>query len=127
RRARLRALPGGAGARRHRRPVGARAGAGARGRRARSAARAGLAELRARPRHQPARSQHLALRTRAVTLPRTFRCSDEIQLRLLEEDDITERYVAWFRDPEVTRYLDARDISREDALAHLRQGRETGA
>lgn len=49
-----------------------------------------------------------------------------VTLRPLEESDIDERYVAWFRDPEVTRFLDARDISRDDAIAYLREGRRTG-
>ncbi len=43
-------------------------------------------------------------------------------LRPLTESDITDSYVAWFRDPEVTRFLDARDISRNDAIEHLRRG-----
>ena len=49
-----------------------------------------------------------------------------VTLRPLEESDIDERYVAWFRDPDVTRFLEARDISREDALDYLREGRRTG-
>jgi [ribosomal protein S5]-alanine N-acetyltransferase len=52
--------------------------------------------------------------------------SPAVTLRPLEESDIDARYVAWFRDPDVTRFLDARDISREDALEYLREGRRTG-
>jgi [ribosomal protein S5]-alanine N-acetyltransferase len=52
--------------------------------------------------------------------------SNAVTLRPLEEDDIDERYVAWFRDPEVTRFLDAQGISLEDALEYLREGRRTG-
>lgn len=48
-------------------------------------------------------------------------------LRPLEEDDITERYVSWFADPEVTRFLEARNISRQDAVDYLRAGRRSGA
>lgn len=48
--------------------------------------------------------------------------ADRIALRPLEENDFTEDYLAWFRDPEVTRFLEARDISREEAAAHLRAG-----
>ena len=44
-----------------------------------------------------------------------------LTLRPLREEDITERYLEWFRDPEVTRYLDAHDITREDAIEHLRR------
>ncbi len=44
-----------------------------------------------------------------------------LTLRLLDEADITDRYLAWFRDAEVTRFLEARDISRADAIEHLRR------
>jgi RimJ/RimL family protein N-acetyltransferase len=56
--------------------------------------------------------------------PRTYRHGDSaaITLRPLTEADFTERYLSWFRDPEVTRYLEARDITRQDAIDHLRQG-----
>ena len=49
-----------------------------------------------------------------------------ICLRPLEESDITERYLSWFRDEKVTRFLEARHISRDDALNFLRWGKETG-
>lgn len=49
-----------------------------------------------------------------------------IYLRPLVEADIDERYVGWFADAEVTRFLEARGIGRDDALAHLREGRESG-
>jgi RimJ/RimL family protein N-acetyltransferase len=45
-----------------------------------------------------------------------------VQLRPLTEDDFTDRYLAWFRDPQVTRFLEASNITRADAIAHLRQG-----
>lgn len=48
---------------------------------------------------------------------------DRIVLRALLETDFTERYLGWFRDPEVTRFLDARDITRADALEHLQAGK----
>lgn len=48
----------------------------------------------------------------------------EIILRPLREDDFTDRYLAWFRDPDVTRFLDASDITRADAVSHLRQGQD---
>jgi ribosomal-protein-alanine N-acetyltransferase len=44
------------------------------------------------------------------------------RLRPLTENDFTERYLAWFRDPQVTRFLEASNITHEDAIAHLRQG-----
>lgn len=47
-----------------------------------------------------------------------------VYLRPLQEEDVTETYLAWFRDAEVTRYLDAKNITREDAIAHLRAGKQ---
>ncbi len=49
-----------------------------------------------------------------------------VRLRPLTEADFTEGYLAWFRDPEVTRFLDARNISRTDAIDHLRTGHDGG-
>ncbi len=49
-----------------------------------------------------------------------------VYLRHLHEDDIDPRYVAWFADPEVTRFLDARNITREESIAYLRAGRTSG-
>lgn len=46
-------------------------------------------------------------------------------LRPLTAEDFTERYLAWFRDPEVTRFLDARNITREEAIEHLEAGRKS--
>lgn len=60
-------------------------------------------------------------------IPREHRSNGPIYLRPLEEADITERYVSWFRDPMVTRFLDARDITREDALKNLRDGKSANA
>src|SRR5262245_32711730 len=56
-----------------------------------------------------------------MTLPAPA-LGDQIVLRPLREADFTERYLSWFRDPDVTRFLDARNITREDAIAHLREG-----
>ncbi len=50
-----------------------------------------------------------------------------VRLRPLTEDDITDAYLGWFRDPEVIRFLDARNITREDAVHHLRHGREANS
>lgn len=47
---------------------------------------------------------------------------DLVHLRPLRDEDFTDRYLAWFRDPEVTRFLEARNITREDAIVHLRAG-----
>jgi RimJ/RimL family protein N-acetyltransferase len=55
-------------------------------------------------------------------LPDRHRCSATVLLRTLREDDFTERYLSWFRDEAVTRFLHARNITREDAIEHLRAG-----
>ncbi|MCB9946864.1 MAG: GNAT family N-acetyltransferase [Rhodospirillaceae bacterium] len=47
-----------------------------------------------------------------------------IRLRPLEEADFTDAYLGWFRDAEVTRFLDARNITRADAVQHLLGGRD---
>jgi ribosomal-protein-alanine N-acetyltransferase len=49
-----------------------------------------------------------------------------IFLRQLVEADINTRYVTWFTDPLFTRFLEAQNISRDDAIAHLENGRQTG-
>jgi [ribosomal protein S5]-alanine N-acetyltransferase len=51
--------------------------------------------------------------------------AQRIFLRPLEETDIDARYVAWFSDPDVTRFLRSRNFSVEDSKAYLREGRET--
>ena len=52
--------------------------------------------------------------------------ADDVYLRPLTPVDIGPAYLAWFRDPEVTRYLEARDITADDALKHLDWGLKTG-
>jgi len=49
--------------------------------------------------------------------------AETIFLRPLTAEDIDETYVSWFRDEQVTAFLEARNISREDAIAHLEAGR----
>jgi [ribosomal protein S5]-alanine N-acetyltransferase len=53
--------------------------------------------------------------------------ASNVFLRPLRESDFTDTYVGWFRDPEVTRFLDARNISREDAIDHWRRGQAGNA
>ena len=45
-------------------------------------------------------------------------------LRLLREEDIDDRYLSWFRDPLITRYLEAKNVTREEALEHLHYGQK---
>lgn len=60
-------------------------------------------------------------------IPREHRSDGPIYLRPLREEDFTERYLEWFRDLDVTRFLDARDITREDAVQNLRDGQKKNA
>ena len=55
------------------------------------------------------------------------RTGAKVFLRPLLETDFTDRYVAWFRDPLVTRFLGARNISREDAIDHWLRGQRGNA
>lgn len=50
-----------------------------------------------------------------------------VYLRLMNEHDINDTYVSWFNDAEFTHFLDAKNLTHEQALAHLRQGYESGA
>jgi len=60
-------------------------------------------------------------------VPRKHSSNGPVYLRPLKEEDFTERYLAWFRDTEVTRFLDARNITREDAVQNLRSGQKDNA
>ncbi len=48
-----------------------------------------------------------------------------VYLRDMVAADVTDAYLGWFRDPAVTRFLEARNISRQDALDYLEAGRRT--
>ena len=48
-----------------------------------------------------------------------------IYLRPLTPEDIDDVYVSWFRDDTVTAFLEAKNISRKDAIAYLSAGRDT--
>jgi [ribosomal protein S5]-alanine N-acetyltransferase len=52
--------------------------------------------------------------------------NNRIGLRLLEEADITDRYLDWFKDERITAFLSAKNLSRQDVLDHLNAGRESG-
>jgi len=52
--------------------------------------------------------------------------SERLRLRPLTPDDIDNRYLAWFKDEEVVRYLEVRNLTRSDSVAFLRRGEETG-
>jgi len=48
-----------------------------------------------------------------------------ICLRDLVENDVTDRYLSWFRDSEVTEFLEARNLTRKDVIDYIRAGKET--
>ena len=41
-------------------------------------------------------------------------------LRLIKESDVTERYLSWFRDKRVTRYLEVENVTRQEAIEYIR-------
>ena len=43
--------------------------------------------------------------------------TDDVFLRPLTPEDIGETYLGWFRDPQVTRFLEAREISKMTAVS----------
>lgn len=52
---------------------------------------------------------------------------NEIYIRLLSKSDITERYLSWFKNDLVTRFLDVRNLSREKVLNYIPNGHDTGS
>ena len=49
----------------------------------------------------------------------------KIILRNLEKSDINQRYISWFRDAEVTRFLEANNVTVDDSIKYLNHGIET--
>ena len=47
---------------------------------------------------------------------------ERAMLRPLTTDDVTPRYLSWFADPEVHRYLDVRTITADEARAYIEEG-----
>lgn len=60
--------------------------------------------------------------------PDTTRYHDDgrVYLRKLTPDDVTDRYLGWFRDPVVTEYLDAKNLTRTDVVDYMVGGHESG-
>jgi len=50
---------------------------------------------------------------------------NDIYIRPLLKEDITERYLSWFKDDLVTKFLDARNLSKEEVLNYLKYGKES--
>ena len=49
---------------------------------------------------------------------------ERVYLREMTPEDISDDYLGWFRDAKVTEFLNSRDFSHAQALAHLAAGRE---
>ncbi|MDZ4776071.1 MAG: hypothetical protein SGJ23_04715, partial [Alphaproteobacteria bacterium] len=50
--------------------------------------------------------------------------ADAIVARPLASSDINERYLSWFRDEEVVRFLESRNLSRADVITFMETGRD---
>lgn len=51
--------------------------------------------------------------------------SERLLLQELEERHVDERYLSWFQDKNVTRFLEAKNLSKQQVIDHLRYGRDT--
>jgi RimJ/RimL family protein N-acetyltransferase len=51
----------------------------------------------------------------------------QVALRDLRYEDVTERYLSWFRDGTVTQFLSARNLQREDVLSYIEEGIVSGS
>jgi [ribosomal protein S5]-alanine N-acetyltransferase len=56
---------------------------------------------------------------------RRVRVGSYVFLRELLHEDITEEYLSWFRDRDVTRFLESSNLTLKEVLDHLDYGRET--
>jgi spore coat polysaccharide biosynthesis protein SpsF len=48
---------------------------------------------------------------------------ERVYIRPLTPADVTERYLEWFRDPIVTRFLEARNLRRQEVVDYMESGR----
>ncbi|MGR3434365.1 MAG: GNAT family N-acetyltransferase [Shimia sp.] len=55
-----------------------------------------------------------------------LRAGPGLVLRPLTAADVTPAYLSWFRDPEVTRHLEARDLTRDDVVPYIENGHASG-
>ncbi|PTU32374.1 GNAT family N-acetyltransferase [Stenotrophobium rhamnosiphilum] len=60
-----------------------------------------------------------------MTEMQNYHYSERLYIRPLTEDDCNDRYLSWFKDPEVTRFLEVLDLTREDSIRHLKEGLAT--
>ena len=49
-----------------------------------------------------------------------------IYLREFTEEDITDRYLNWFKDEKFTHFLEAKNLTRQQVIDHLKFGQKTG-
>jgi RimJ/RimL family protein N-acetyltransferase len=49
---------------------------------------------------------------------------DAIVARPLIASDVDERYLSWFRDEKVVRFLESRNLSRDEVIAFMEAGRD---
>jgi ribosomal-protein-alanine N-acetyltransferase len=54
-----------------------------------------------------------------VRTPKTA-VQSEITLRPLLESDVTEKYLSWFKDERVTKYIEAKNLTKEECLNYIR-------
>lgn len=52
--------------------------------------------------------------------------SKRIHLRELRHEDVTDRYLSWFRDADVTRFLEVRDLKSQEVIEYMDYGRKAG-
>lgn len=52
---------------------------------------------------------------------------DKVYLRLITESDITERYLDWFRDEDVTFFLEAKNLNYQEVVDYFKSGHASGA
>ena len=48
--------------------------------------------------------------------------ANDVYLRPVTPDDVNDDYLGWFQDDTVTRFLDAKNLTREDVLTYLERG-----
>ena len=47
---------------------------------------------------------------------------DTLYLRLLTADDVTDEYIGWFKDTDVTQFLDSKDLTKQDVVEYIERG-----
>ena len=57
--------------------------------------------------------------------PMNYFESQRLLLRELVEQDIDDRYLSWFQDVKVTKFLEAKNLTKQQVIDHLRYGKDT--